>query len=210
MNRRVYWSSLVGPCHGHTHCINAITSTTASMIQPGIASCDRRKVPIRTSTKGTAAMPTVVKVAGVILTMCGVGGVVLRSRTTRPKLGSTLPRKRSAMKSAKAHRAHIQPLCSVCFILCEVAQRGRSATGASHRRRPQRHSACRLAPVRWTVWFASLWSECSRKKPRPSKRWLTPTSVIVVSFSLIGCPDMARVVHMSGDDHLLWDLGCWV
>jgi len=30
-------------------------------------------------------------------------------------------------------------------------ERGRSATGASHPGQPHRHSACRLAPVRWTV-----------------------------------------------------------
>jgi hypothetical protein len=30
------------------------------------------------------------------------------------------------------------------------AERRRSATGAIHQRRPQRHSACRLATVRWT------------------------------------------------------------
>jgi hypothetical protein len=30
-------------------------------------------------------------------------------------------------------------------------QRGRSATGASHPGPPHRHSACRLAPVRWTA-----------------------------------------------------------
>jgi len=35
------------------------------------------------------------------------------------------------------------------------AARWRSATGASHWRRPHRHSACRLAPVRCTVSFNS-------------------------------------------------------
>jgi hypothetical protein len=32
-----------------------------------------------------------------------------------------------------------------------VVERQRSATGASNPRRPHRHSACRLAPVRWTA-----------------------------------------------------------
>ena len=49
----------------------------------------------------------------------------------------------------------------------------RSATGASHRRRPHRHSACRLAPVRWTVWFGFLTPGClgmQRNAAAPSLR----------------------------------------
>jgi hypothetical protein len=36
-----------------------------------------------------------------------------------------------------------------------AVERRRSATGASHRQRPQRHPACRLAAVRWTDRFDS-------------------------------------------------------
>lgn len=83
------------------------------------------------SEKVTAAMPTAVEMALVFLTMCGVGGVVLRSMTSRSKFEIMLARKRSAMKSAKAHRANIQPLSSVCSILCEVGYKGSDGSQSS-------------------------------------------------------------------------------
>ena len=45
-----------------------------------------------------------------------------------------------------------------------VVERQRSATGASHPGQPHRHSACRLAPVRWTA-MVRLNQKYSSKPP---------------------------------------------
>jgi hypothetical protein len=70
--------------------------------------------------------------------------------------------------------------------------------------RPHRHSACRLAPVRWTDWLASQWAGSSRKKRRRRKNRAGAASVIVVvgSWWKADAVDLAPDVPMTGRFHL--------
>ncbi len=82
----------------------------------------------------------------------------------------------------------------------------RSATGASRPGRRHRHSACRLAPVRWTVWFAPQCNGCNRKERRNHKSSVTTASEILVgAWSwLAGGVLCSTDVAMSDPAHISW------